>query len=111
MREEILKLSKERLPYMIEVRRSLHKYPETGWLEFRTASMAAKRLQELGYTLTMGEKAVSKKDMMGVPSPEVLKENQERALAEGADPELVKIMEGGLTGFWGDLERRITFEM
>ncbi len=104
MREEILKLSKERLPYMIEVRRSLHKYPETGWLEFRTASMAAKRLQELGYTLTMGEKAVSKKDMMGVPSPEVLKENQERALAEGADPELVKIMEGGLTGFWGDLE-------
>jgi aminobenzoyl-glutamate utilization protein A len=104
VREEIIKKSQERLPYMIEMRRNLHKYPETGWLEFRTASIAAKRMRELGYTLTMGEKAVSRKDMMGLPSPEEIRRNEERAVKEGADPELVKIMSGGLTGFWADLE-------
>ena len=104
MRDQIIATSEALLPYMVGVRRTLHKYPETGWLEFRTAALAAKRMRELGYTLTMGEKAVSKKDMMGVPAPETLKKAQDRAIAAGADPELVALMDGGLTGFWGDME-------
>ena len=104
MREEILKKSEERLPYMIAMRRDLHKYPETGWLEFRTAAIAARRMQELGYVLTMGEAAISKKDMMGVPAPELVKKGRERAIQEGADPGLVACMEGGFTGFWGDMQ-------
>ncbi len=104
MRDMILKQSEQLLPAMIEMRRTLHQYPEVGWLEFRTAALAAKRMQELGYTLTMGENSVSKKDMMGVPKPEVLKKAQERAIAAGADPELVARMDGGLTGFWADMQ-------
>lgn len=92
------------LPTMVATRRSLHKYPETGWLEFRTAAMIAKRMQELGYTLTMGEKAVSKPAMMDVPAPEVIKSAQQRAIAAGADPALVARMDGGLTGFWADMQ-------
>jgi len=104
MRDVILEKSKALLPKMVAVRRRLHKYPETGWLEFGTASMVIERLQELGYTITMGEKAVKKDVMMGVPSPDVLQMAQERAIANGADPELVKKMDGGLTGLWGDMK-------
>ncbi len=88
---------------LVECRRDLHKHPESGWTEFRTASIVAGKLKELGYTLTMGAEAVSKKDMMGVPSEAALKEHRQRALAQGADPALVELMEGGATGLWADL--------
>lgn len=91
-------------PAIIARRRDLHKHPEAAWTEFRTASIVAKRLRELGYALTLGKDAVSKKDMMGVPSAETLKKHQERAIAQGADPELVALMEGGLTGMWADMK-------
>ena len=41
---------------------------------------------------------------MGVPSADVLRAHMERAIAQGADPELVAKMEGGLTGFWADMD-------
>lgn len=104
MRNNILAKSQALLPEMIRVRRHLHTYPETGWLEFGTASMVIKRLEELGYTVTMGEKAIKKDAMMGVPRAEELKAAQQRAIANGADPDLVKKMDGGLTGVWGDLK-------
>ena len=91
-------------PAIIRMRRDLHKHPEAAWTEFRTASIVATRLKELGYTLTMGKDAVSKKDMMGVPSDDVLKQHQERAVAQGADAKLVALMEGGLTGMWADMD-------
>ncbi len=92
------------LPGMIARRRDLHKHAEAAWTEFRTASLAAKRMKELGYTLTMGKDAVVKAEMMGAPSEAALKEHQERAVKQGADPELVKLMTGGLTGFWADMQ-------
>ena len=91
------------LPGMVKCRRDLHKHPEAGWTEFRTASIAIKRMKELGYNITMGEAAVSKKDMMGLPSEAALKEHQKRAIAQGADPALVTLMDGGATGFWADM--------
>lgn len=91
-------------PFITLVRRDLHKHPEAAWTEFRTAAIVAKRLKELGYTLTVGKDAVVKEAMMGVPSPDVLKKHQERALEQGADPQLVELMDGGLTGMWADLD-------
>lgn len=85
-------------------RRDLHRHPETGWTEFRTASLAIRRLERLGYTITMGDRAVRREQMMGVPSADVLKKHQERAVAQGAPADLVARMEGGLTGFWADLD-------
>jgi len=34
---------------IIAYRRDFHKYPELGWTEFRTSSLIARRLAELGY--------------------------------------------------------------
>ena len=103
MSDVIHKKIEELAPYIYATRHDLHKHPEAAWTEFRTASIVAKRLNELGYTVTMGKDAVSEKDMMGVPKPEALKRHQERAIAQGADPKLVALMDGGLTGMWADL--------
>lgn len=89
---------------LIKTRRDLHKHPEAAWTEFRTASFAITKMKSLGYTITMGEKAVKKSEMMGVPNSDELKKHQERAIAQGADAEIVKAMDGGLTGFWADMK-------
>lgn len=94
----------ELIPTLATVRRDLHKYPESGWTEFRTASMAIKKMQSLGYAITMGADAVDRDTMMGVPPAEVLKRHMARAISQGADPALVEKMEGGMTGFWADMD-------
>ncbi len=104
MNQDLKKKVEELIPNLAKVRRDLHKHPESGWTEFRTASMAIKKMQELGYTITMGEKAVCREAMMGVPSADALRAHMERAIAQGADPELVAKMEGGMTGFWADMD-------
>lgn len=95
---------KELEPEIIKCRRDLHKHPEAGWTEFRTSALAQKKMKELGYILTTGKDAVSKNEMMGVPSDNELKKHQERAIAQGADSETVNAMTGGLTGFWADMK-------
>ncbi len=102
--ERIKTLAKEKEHELIKCRRDLHKYPETGWTEFRTSSIAQKRMAELGYTITMGDKANNKDYMMGVPSEKILKENQQRAVSQGADAALVEKMTHGYTGFWADMK-------
>ena len=104
MSDAIHKKVQELAPAMVVMRRDLHKHPEAAWTEFRTASIVAKRMKELGYALTMGKDAVSRKDMMGAPSEAALKKHQERAVSQGADPALVAAMDGGLTGMWADMQ-------
>lgn len=79
-------------------RRNLHQHPETGWTEFRTASMVIKELRQLGYEVSFGAEVVDEASMMGVPSAAELEQYMARAVSEGADPELVKQMAGGKTG-------------
>ena len=88
---------------LVAGRRDLHRYPEPGWTEFRTAAKVAKVLGDLGYEVTMGSEAVAEAAMMGRPPAAVLQAAQERAIAEGADPALVAAMTGGLTGVVGTL--------
>ena len=83
---------------MVARRRDLHKHPETGWTEFRTASMVVKELEKLGYAVTYGAEVVDEASMMGVPSVADLEKYMERAISEGADPEVVVKMLGGKTG-------------
>ncbi|GAB7141100.1 M20 family metallo-hydrolase [Deferribacterales bacterium RsTz2092] len=85
-------------------RRDLHKHPEPGWTEFRTAANAIKRLKELGYTIKMGTDVIAKNFMMGLPKPAQLEEAQARAISQGADEQLVKAMTGGLTGFTAEMK-------
>ncbi|BCV25961.1 amidohydrolase [Gelria sp. Kuro-4] len=86
---------KERL---VALRRDLHRYPEPGWTEFRTAGLVVKKLQELGYEVYYGGEVIKEEAMMGVPGPEELARRQQQALEQGADPEIVARMEGGKTG-------------
>lgn len=88
---------------LIDYRRDIHKHPESGWTEFRTTSIIAKALKQFGYEIKMGEQIIAKNSMMGVPSKEELDLQMERALQQGADPELLKLMEGGLTGVVAEL--------
>ena len=83
---------------MIQQRRDLHRHPEPGWTEFRTAALVGKTLQQLGYEVKAGKDAIAADSMMGVPSAAILQAAQQRAIAEGADPDWVKKMTGGFTG-------------
>lgn len=83
---------------MVARRRDLHRHPETGWTEFRTASMIIKELQALGYEVAFGAAVVDEASMMGVPKQEELAAYMERAVQEGADKNLLEQMTGGKTG-------------
>ena len=89
---------------MVERRRDLHRHPETGWTEFRTASMIIGELKNLGYDVKFGADVIDEKSMMGVPSEAELTDYMQRAISEGADPELVKKMAGGKTGIVATLK-------
>ncbi len=83
---------------IVERRRDFHQHPETGWTEFRTAAFVAETLSVLGYDVKTGTDAVKESAMMGVPTAEILKAAQERALTEGAVRGWVEKMTGGRTG-------------
>ena len=89
---------------MVERRRDLHRHPETGWTEFRTASVIIGELKKLGYDVQFGADVIDEKSMMGVPSEAELADYMQRAISEGADPELVKKMAGGKTGIVATLK-------
>lgn len=89
---------------LVARRRDLHKHPEPGWTEFRTASMVIKELQSLGYEVHYGSEVMDEASMMGLPSAEHLEKCMARAIAEGADADLVKAMAGGKTGVFAILK-------
>ena len=96
--QEILQSADAMKDELIARRRDLHRHPEPGWTEFRTASLVATTLDALGYEVKTGEDAVVLDSMMGLPSPETLRAAKERAATEGADPRWLGHMTGGLTG-------------
>ncbi len=89
---------------IIKYRRDFHKYPEYGWTEFRTASLIARRLVELGYEIKLGKEVVNSEFRMDVPSDEDLEKNYKRALEQGGDKELIPFLKGGFTGVVGILK-------
>lgn len=101
MNSKILSLAQSLEEKTIWHRRDLHKYAESGWTEFRTASIIIKTLRDLGYKVLFGDDALDEKNMMGVPSPEDLRSHMERAISQGADPVLVDKMAGGKTAVVG----------
>lgn len=96
--EKIWQEAKAMQPELIKRRRDLHQHPETGWTEFRTASIIASELKLLGYDVYMGDDAQVESEMMGLPSEDVLEKAMTRAVSEGADQQLVEKMRGGKTG-------------
>jgi len=90
-------------PQLTSWRRDLHSHPETAWTEFRTAALVARHLLDLGYTVRLGRQALDPDCIGPLPDERTLCAAQERAIREGADPELVARMAGGYTALWADL--------
>lgn len=85
----------------IKRRRDFHKHAEVAWTEFRTASIVAQTLTELGYQVSTGADVHDANAMMGVPSKAELEKHVQRALDQGADKAWVDKMAGGQTGVIG----------
>jgi aminobenzoyl-glutamate utilization protein A len=83
---------------VVGYRRDFHRYAEVGWTEFRTASLVARRLLELGYDVEAGRGVIREADRMGVPSHDVLEACWRRAREQGGDVEFLDLMRGGFTG-------------
>lgn len=101
MEQRIAELAKQWEAATIARRRDLHKYAESGWTEFRTAAKVITTLKNAGYEVFFGNDALDESSMMGVPHKDVLASHMKRAIAQGADPELVARMEGGKTAVVG----------
>ncbi len=90
-------------PKVIATRRDLHQHPELGLTEFRTASIVARRLTDLGLELKLGRDAMDSASRVGLPSADELARCFQRARDEGADPEFLPAFEGGHTAVLGIL--------
>lgn len=82
-------------------RRDIHRHPEVGWTEFRTASLVASVLADLGFAVKTGREAVKPESRMGVPDCTIWSAAREHAIQNGANPVWVNKMEDGLTGVVG----------
>ncbi|MCE0490263.1 amidohydrolase [Pantoea sp. Mb-10] len=87
-----------RIPTMQRWRRDLHHFAESGWVEFRTATLVAEELHRLGYQLTLGRAVIDADARMGLPSEAVLAQQEQRALAQGALPQWLPHFSGGFCG-------------
>lgn len=89
---------------VISLRRDFHKYPEVGFTEFRTASKIVEILSSLRFDVIYGRDAMDGDSRRGVPSDEELQKSYERALKDGAHPEILERMKGGYTAVIGVLK-------
>ena len=89
---------------LIAFRRERHRRPENEWTEFLTTSVITHELEKLGFSCRMGKEIHTAGDRYGVPSEAYLEQCMERAIAEGADPDLVEKMRGGYCGVVGVLD-------
>lgn len=104
MYETIKQLAHSYHQETIECRRHIHRYGETGWLEIKTACLIAQKLEALGYEIKMGQEIMNKEERMGLPSPEVLQQNYERAKQEGASSPYIEAVKDGMTAVAGILK-------
>lgn len=89
---------------VISLRRDLHQHPEVGFTEFRTASIVVETLQSFGFQVSYGADAIDAETRGGVPSEKEIQQAYQRALDAGANPDIIKAMEGGLTAVVGILK-------
>ena len=91
------------IPQLRRRRRDFHTYAESGWFEIRTSSLIAQRLTELGYEVLTGRDVCLDEGRMGLPPAEVLAEQYQRALDQGAVQPWAERAKDGFTGVIGIL--------
>jgi len=104
MNQQMKQLVESLTPEWTAWRRDFHKYAESGWVEFRTASKVAAKLKEWGYEVRAGKEVVRDEARMGVPSAAFLAQQEKRAVEQGAEQEWLPYFSGGFTGVVGILD-------
>lgn len=82
-------------------RRDFHRYPETGWTEFRTTAAAAEVMESLGYGVRFGGEFIKAEDVMGRNID--AEAERKRAVEQGANPAAVARI-GEYTGLCAELD-------
>jgi aminobenzoyl-glutamate utilization protein A len=82
---------------VIALRRELHRHPELGYTEFRTAARVIELLRSWGYDVRFGAEAMDPTARQRVPAAEVMDASFARAQEAGVDAALLDAMRGGLT--------------
>ncbi|WP_456695208.1 amidohydrolase [Aeromicrobium sp. P5_D10] len=93
-------------PSVVDIRRDLHAYPELGFMEYRTCAVVVQRLNELGWSVSVGTEVLDPALRMGVPPQEQLDEAWREALAAGVPEAVLAPMAGGMTGVVATLTGR-----
>ena len=93
-----MQLTEELYPQAVARRRDLHRFPETAWTEFRTASRCAAELAAAGWSVQVGPAVCAPEARMGVPPERELDAAYQFALENGGDPSWMEQMRGGYTG-------------
>ena len=102
--DQLITRSQELQPWLTEIRRDFHRFPETGWLEMRTSARIAKELDAMGYTVYTGRAAVCEGARMGVPAAKETQGHLARVLAYGCEEAyLTDEMREGFTGVVGEM--------
>ncbi|MEJ2211989.1 MAG: amidohydrolase [Anaerolineae bacterium] len=101
MRDRVRGIAAEIEDQVIAYRRDFHQHAEVGWTEFRTASLVARRLAELGYEVRIGRQVLHEEERLGLPPADVLESCWQRAHRQGGDPAYLDAVRGGLTGVVG----------
>ncbi len=83
-------------------RRDLHRYPEQGFLEMRTASKVAAELTRLGFAVRLGAEVMAADERMGIPPQRVLDAHADWALEHGADEAFLPRLKDGFTAVTAD---------
>ena len=90
---------------VVGLRRDLHRFPELGFLEYRTAARVAAHLAGLGYSVKAGPEVMAREAMMLPPSEADVAAAQQAAIAAGADPAWIARMPHGQTGLVAEMRR------
>jgi aminobenzoyl-glutamate utilization protein A len=91
---------------LVDLRRSLHQYPEPSWCEFHTTSRIVDEVEAIGVDdLHLGTDALDPDGRMGVPDDATLTRWHDRAADRGAREDVLDAAAGGLTGLVAVLDR------
>lgn len=83
--------------HLSKLRREFHAYPEAGWEEFYTTAKIIKHLKEFGCFKILTSKECINKDFVRGRDEAAALASKERAIKNGADPDIIDSM-GDLTG-------------
>ena len=89
---------------LVAWRRDFHKFPELGFLEMRTASIVADKLEQLGFDILLGKEVMDPDSCMGKPGTEETAAHLEWARENDAIEKYLDHFKEGYTGVVGILD-------